>query len=290
MTRKKILITGSNGFVGRNIAKALKDSGFYLVGIIRRDATNAIEHFDEVFKGLLGEPLKQVYETHKIDGIIHCAYDKNDTEHIINTRGTRLWAEQAAEHNVNLQVFISSISARPGAISLYGKSKYELEQWFIRNHHICFRLGLVIGDGGLFKTLVELLKKFPVFPLIDRGNTQTYLSDVETIGKIVRDVVKQNSNDHRGRVWNLYQPESYKFKVILKAIKSGFKTFCLLIPVPYFMLEIPLWVIEKIKWIKIGINRSNLLGIRQNTNPEMKSDLETFGYPAIPLDTLVKKL
>jgi nucleoside-diphosphate-sugar epimerase len=290
MTRKKILITGANGFVGRNIAKVLKDSGFYLVGISRRDAAATLEHFDEVFQGRLGEPLEQVYETHKIHGIIHCAYDKNDTENIVNTRGTRLWAEQAAKHNVNLQVFISSISARPGAISPYGKSKFELEQWFIQNNHICFRLGLVIGDGGLFKTLVGLLKKFPVFPLIDRGNTLTYLSDVETIGKIVRDVVTQNSNAHRGRVWNLYQPEPYKFKVILKAIKSRFKTFCLLIPVPYFMLAMPLWVIEKIKWIKIGINRSNLLGIRQNTNPEMKSDLETFGYTAIPLDTLVKKL
>lgn len=284
---KKIVITGANGFVGSNIARTLKDSGFYLVGISRQAAL--LEHIDETFKGTLGKPLEQVYEKHKIDVIIHCAYDKNDTKDIVNTTGTSLWAEQAAENNVNLQVFISSISARPGSISPYAKSKYQLEQWFTKNNHLSFRLGLVIGNGGLFKTMMELVKKLPVFPLIDGGNTLTYLSDVETTGKITRDLVKRNNNADRGRVWNLYQPEPYKFKEILKAIKSCFNTFCLLIPVPYFMLAIPLFVIEKIKWIKIGINRSNLLGMRQNEVPEMKSDLETLGYPSIPLEKLVKK-
>src|SRR4030065_1184640 len=110
-----------------------------------------------------------IFEKNKIDAVIHGAYSRWDRENKINAEGTRLWVEQAEKNGVGLQIFISSISAAEDSVSSYGQKKFEVEKWFIEHNHVVFRLGLVIGNGGIFQTITSMVKKYPLIPLIDSG-------------------------------------------------------------------------------------------------------------------------
>lgn len=284
---KKVLITGANGFVARNICKILKESGYYIIGTSR--SPKSVPNYDEIFHGVLGEPLRDIYEKHNIDVIIHCAYDKQDIDSKKNAEGTRIWAEEAEKNHVGLQIFMSSLSAEEDAVSPYGQMKFELEKWFLAHNQVVFRLGLVVGNGGLFQTMISMVKKSPILPLIDKGETLTYVSDIETISKVARDLVINADKVQRGGVLYLQQKSPVLIVDILKEIREQFNCYCVFIPIPYFILSCLLALGEKFKFIKFGINTNNLKGMRYFNQKKFKSDLGSLGYADIPIEMLIKR-
>lgn len=284
---KKVLITGANGFIAKNIARILKGSECFVIGTSR--SPSPLPSYDEVIYGILGEPLKEVFKTHSIDVVVHCAYDKGDIDNKKNAEGTYIWAEQAEKNNVGLQIFMSSISADEDAIAPYGQKKYEVEKWFIEHNQIVFRLGLVVGSGGLFGRIISTVKKSPIIPLIDMGKTLIYPSDVDTISEIVRDTVLGKSKVERGRIWYLQQSSPVFFVDILKEIRKQYNLFRIFIPLPYFILSVLLNLIERLKFIKLAIDTNNLKGMRQVRHKSFKSDLRFLGYQETSLETLIKK-
>ncbi|MBI4698626.1 MAG: NAD-dependent epimerase/dehydratase family protein [Nitrospirae bacterium] len=284
---KNVLITGANGFIARSISRLLSESGYFIVGVSRTH--KPIPNYNEVFQGVLGEQLKDVYARHKIDVVVHCAYDKHNIDNIMNAEGTRIWAEQAERNNVGLQIFMSSISADKDAAAPYGQKKYETEKWFLAHDHIVLRLGLVIGNGGIFSSIVSSVKEHVIVPLIDGGKTLTYLTDVDVMCEIVRDAVMNNNKIARGKIWYLQQESPVYFVDILREIQSQNNLFRIFIPVPYFLVFTTLNLIEKLKILKLGITTNNLKGLRQTGSRKIESDLKTLGYPEIPLELLIKK-
>lgn len=285
---KKILITGAHGFIAKHISRAIKGAGCYVIGTSR--SPEPLDNFDEVLYGELGKPLAGVYDRHGIDALIHCAFDKGATDNISNAEGTRIWAEEAEKNNVEMQIFMSSISADEDAIASYGKRKYETEEWFLSHNHIVFRLGLVVGNGGLFESIVSSVKKSPVIPLIDRGRTLTYLTEVDQLGEIVSDTVLRKNRIEGSRIWYLQQAEPYRFVDILKAVRKHLKCRCLLVPVPYGLI---LWVVgflERLNLFTLGLNTNNIKGLRQLEGKTFRSDLKDLGYPEAPLEALIRKI
>ncbi len=284
---KKVLITGANGFIAKNISKVLKQAGFFVIGTSR--VTKPVPYYDEIFYGVLGEPLKDVYEKHEIEVIIHCAYDKDDIDNIRNAEGTIIWAEQAEKNSVGLQIFISSLSADENASTPYGQKKYETEEWFLKHNHAVLRPGLVIGNGGLFQAMVSIVRKSPVIPLIDMGKTMMYLTDIDILSEIVRDTVMNKIKVERGVIWYVQQEMPFTFLEILKEICKKYKLFRIFIPIPYFAVSLLLNLTEKVKFLKLGLNINNLKGLRQLNNKKFKSDLNSLGYREYSLTTLINK-
>jgi nucleoside-diphosphate-sugar epimerase len=287
-TLRKVLITGANGFIAKSTARTLKEAGCYIIGTSRNPAP--VSHYNEIVHGVLGEPLKDVFENYKLDAVIHCAFDKENTDNIKNAEGTYIWAEQAEKNNVALQIFISSLSADEVAFAPYGQRKYEVEKWFLRHNHIVFRPGLVVGNGGLFGRIVTTVKKNPVIPLIDNGKTLTYFTDVDTLSEIVRDTVFNNNKVTRSKVWHLQQEFPVFLGDILKEIAKHYNMFRLFIPVPHIIISFILRVTEKMVFLKLGINVNNLKGMRQHGQRKYKSDLNVLGYPETSIELLIKKL
>jgi len=186
----------------------------------------------------LGKPIAGLFERHNVDVLIHCAYDKDETDNIKNAEGTRIWAEQAEKCGVGLQIFMSSLSADADAIAPYGKKKYEIEKWFTTHNQVVFRLGLVVGNGGLFKRIISMVKKHHLIPLIDKGKTLTYVSDIDTVCLIIRDLIVEKSKVGRGRIWNLQQVTPFLFIDILREISRQNNLFRVFIPIPYFIVSI----------------------------------------------------
>jgi len=285
---RKVLITGANGFIAKSTARTLREAGCFIIGTSRNPVS--VSGYDEIVHGVLGEPLKDVFENHKLDAVIHCAFDKGDTYNINNAEGTYIWAEQAEKNNVALQIFISSLSADEAAFAPYGRKKYEVEQWFLRRKHIVFRPGLVIGNGGLFGRIVMTIKKSPVIPLIDNGKTLTYFTDVDTLSDIIRDTLLNKNKVTGSKVWNLQQECPVFFGDILKEIAKHYNLFRLFIPVPRIIISFVLRLTEKMAFLKLGINVNNLKGMRQHGQRKYKSDLASLRYEELSIGAMIKKL
>jgi hypothetical protein len=221
--------------------------------------------------------------------IIHCAYDKHDIDNRRNAEGTILWAEEAERNNVGLQIFMSSLSADKDAIAPYGKKKYEVERWFIEHNQVIFRLGLVAGSEGLFGRIISTVRRSLVVPLVDGGKTLTYLTDIDTLCNVALDTVLGENEIQRGKVWFLQQETPFFFVDILMEIKRQSNLFRIFIPIPFIMIALIVSILEKFRFLKLGINTNNLKGMRQLGGKKFKSDLDFLGYSETPLEKLIEK-
>ncbi len=89
--------------------------------------------------------------------------------------------EEAEAAGVPLQIFLSTLSAEPDALSDYGRAKYELEQRFTAAQQIVFRLGVVVGDGGMYARIRSSATRLPVTPLLDGGRQLIYVLGIDTL-------------------------------------------------------------------------------------------------------------
>lgn len=283
---KNVLITGAGSFIAKAIAVNLKQNGYVVFGT--SSSSRKHDYCKATLNVSLGKSIKNFLKENKIDTLIHCAYDKNDIDDKNNTDGTILWGNEATETGVSLQIFLSSVSARCDSLSSYGRSKYLLEQWFSKNNHISLRLGLVFGYAGVFGNLVSLIKKLPFIPMLQGGNTNTMISDLDTVVQIIVQIIKKNEKNIRGKVLNLHQEKTYLLKDIVHAIKSELKTICIPIPVPYTPLYVFIKILEKIR-LNFGVNSNNLKGIIQNSKIKLNSNLKDLGHEDQGLIQMTKK-
>lgn len=278
-----VLLSGASGFVAQNAAEKLRKTGFRTIGVSQ--SSRNLPHFDTVYEGSLAEPLKGVFKE-DIDAFIHCAYHSGRDDYTVNVDGTRLWAEQAEKEGVKQQIFLSSVSARADSPSSYSRAKHVLEKWFITHEFTVLRLGLVLGDGGLFQRMAGFVKKFPVLPILDGGRSRVFVSGIEDVCRALLLAVEQESWTS-GQAWNLFQSEPYCLRKILEEIKKRYQVKCLFFPVPSKLVLGMVRILEKIPWMKLGISSNNIIGLKQNVSPKWESDYGKFGFADISLEQLI---
>lgn len=283
---KIILISGASGFIGRNLARALNNPKFKVIGIDVE--AQPLEHYEKVYEGSLLEPLRDVFDKEKIDVFIHCAYHMGKDEYKTNVGGTILWANQAQKNDVRLQIFISSISSRKDSLSVYGKLKYDTERWFVQNNHAVIRLGLVIGKGGFFQRMASMVRRWPVLPLLNRGKSLVYFVRIEDVCDVIKYLAVNEDSLRRGIIWNFFQPKPTVLRTVMDEIRKQSGSFCIFLPVPYrFVLNSVLFM-EKIPFLKLKMNSNNIRGLRQNDSLDFKSDFSKFGYKEFSVKDIIK--
>ena len=118
---KKILITGSKGFISQKLFNYLKNKN-YSVFCTSRDINDTF-YFDLKNNSNLKHTIP------KFDVLIHLAYFKGRSfsdENKYNIKGSKNIFLLAKKYNAKI-IFISSQSANYKSYSNYGKIKYELE-------------------------------------------------------------------------------------------------------------------------------------------------------------------
>ncbi len=283
---KAVLITGANGFIARHLAPVLKAASLRVVGVSRSGAP--IDGFDAVYRGSLGDSLEPVFANETIHTVVHCANHEGRDAFEVNVRGTRAWLETARAHGAALQIFLSSLSAREDAGSDYGLAKYVLEQDFVGDNQVVFRLGIVVGDGGMFGRIKKALERFPLVPLLDNGRTRVYVLGIGFLSQVIRNCIENNQEELRGRVWKIQQPTAYTLRELMSAVRKQFGHSCWFIPVPSLPLLWAVSAIERFPFVKLPVSSTNLKGLRRNDQLESHSDFERFGYPEQSLDELLE--
>ncbi|KXF81372.1 NAD-dependent epimerase/dehydratase family protein [Enterovibrio coralii] len=159
-----VLITGSSGYLGKELSSFLESNGFGVVRCSRRKKKSS-----ELFYSI--EDYKSFQVPKDIDAVIHlaaltqakCTGKINDIE----VAAAVDLCEKSVAQGCKF-IFISSLSAQDCSLTTYGKTKFEIECRLIDKPNVfVVRPGLIYGGkpSGLYGSIVNLAKKLPIIPV-----------------------------------------------------------------------------------------------------------------------------
>jgi|TARA_A100001015_G_scaffold319670_1_gene443315 dTDP-glucose 4,6-dehydratase len=197
---KKILLTGSNGFLGEEIFNELKQDYEFILLDKDDNQFNSSTENSIFYKIDIRDKnqLIKIFQDHKIDIILHCAAELLDEKNSnkvweTNYNGTNNLLDLADEYKVEKFIFTSTFSLfeknyntpinekeLPSAIVDYGRSKYAAENLILRHNYsgdiIIFRCPVIIGKKRLDKLaiLFEMIRENVTIWMIGDGSNQIH--------------------------------------------------------------------------------------------------------------------
>lgn len=161
-----VLITGSSGYLGKELSSFLESNGF---GVVRCSRSKKESSESELFYSI--EDYKSFQVPKDIDAVIHlaaltqakCTGKINDIE----VAAAVDLCEKSVAQGCKF-IFISSLSAQDCSLTTYGKTKFEIECRLIDKPNVfVVRPGLIYGGepSGLYGSIVNLAKKLPIIPV-----------------------------------------------------------------------------------------------------------------------------
>jgi nucleoside-diphosphate-sugar epimerase len=256
----KVLITGSNGFIGKSLSRAL--ARHYRV--IRQgrqfneNDSSSLECVEFEIEGQTdwGDCLQ------KVDTVIHLAavaHDQSTDPHYINkvnVDGTINLALQAAANGVNTFIFMSSIgvlgnktlspfneSAPAAPHSPYAESKMQAERALLKIADenemdvIIIRPVLVYGVGapGNFAKLLKLVQKTPVLPFALCENKRSFIS-IDNLVHFILLCIKHPLA--KNEIFCISDGTDVSIREFTDKISKGLGKTLIQIPVPIYILRI----------------------------------------------------
>lgn len=201
----KVLVTGSNGFIGKALCHRIAADGYSLVSGVRaniENTTDVVSYGDITGNTNWSDALRSCESVVHLAGRAHVLRDTESDPlakyRTVNADGTLNLARQAAEAGVQRFVFISSIGVNgaesfqtpftekdiPSPCSHYAISKYETELGLLAiakktsMEIVTIRPPLVYGPGapGNFSSLVRWLTRGIPLPLGGFNNRRSLVA------------------------------------------------------------------------------------------------------------------
>ena len=282
-----IFITGVNGFIGSHLAKYLHAKGNKISGGsvetgVRPGLIPVLFGYSRLFLNREFDP--GIFKD--IDVLIHCAYSyERKNIKSTNIEGTKKWFYAGRDMGVKRHIFLTSYSAKPGSKSDYGYIKYELEGFFLQEKQLVVRPGLVLGNGGIFRKMSQVLKRFPVIPLIDGGSYDVPIISVEAVCRAIEKILS-----NPGPVqYQLFQENLVSMKHLLQEMKRQSDVRCFFLPIPSFFPLLFLKTLETLR-IPFPIKSGSIIALKENQELAHTSSLEQLGIRDKPLSEILENI
>ena len=274
MKKPKILITGSSGFIGKQLVKKLyKKNNLFLLDKKKFSKKNT-----KFFKiNLLNEiSLEDFFKKNKIDIIIHLAseiFDDDKNVYHYNTKTSQNLITMAKKYRVNNFIFTSTFSIyeknydlpikenqEPSAKNFYGKSKYQVEKILkkskIKNFTI-LRIPVVVGKARSHRMgiLFELIRNnFPLI-LINNGKHKIHFISVEELVEIIEKCLKLKNKN----LLNVGTKYTNTFRENIEYLVEKSKSNSRIININYYLGSLLLNILIFLKLVDINFYHKALL-------------------------------
>jgi len=290
MVRKKVLIFGASGQIGRKIIrKATLDN--HKVTAVTRNIHKSLFLKTQAPLGYLDIKECNIFDENKIKELIK-GHDvcinlvgilfekKNNTFKNIHTNFPYLLARICKENNLDQFIHVSALGIEKATDSYYAKSKLEGEKLVKQNFErsIILKPSIVFSQDDDFSTkFLSLLKLLPFFPIF--YNTKFTPIHCTDFSEIIVEVINRNIFSE---TIECVGPQVLTFKEILQILLKLINKKKLLIPMPiifsklmiklFELMPSPLMTLDQLKLLKYD----NILSgnYKSNKDFEMKANLE----------------
>lgn len=221
----KILITGTNGFIGRHIKNAL-EADHQLITPTR--------HQVDFSKVIQTENWQQLLEG--VDVVINCVgiivERKNQTFSDIHTNAPIALFQTSLNSGVKRMIQISALGADEDAFSPYHVSKFAADNALRELNILSFilRPSLVYGEGGTSFKLFKRLASLPILVLPEGGKQQiqpVHISDLVT-------TVKQSLLAEKSQTIDVVGPYPMSLAQYFQKIRCSMgKGVAKVVPIPF---------------------------------------------------------
>jgi nucleoside-diphosphate-sugar epimerase len=259
-----IAVTGANGFVGSIITAGL---GPNVVRMVRRPtgANNLAWSF-----ATPADVLAPEFIARGVTHVVHTAWDmqasKLEELEAGCVAGSLRLIEAATAAGARV-IFISTISAFPGARSAYGKAKLQVEHAVLEAGGIVLRLGLVMGNGGMFGSLRATVAKGKIVPMIGSGKAPQYLLPEATLVEAVQAALGGRFDAEHAPI-TLANPTPVPFRDMVRRLAREAGRNVVLVPVPWQLLYAAFRTAEGLG-LKLGFKSDSIVSfIYQNPVPD----------------------
>ncbi|HWJ92443.1 MAG TPA: NAD-dependent epimerase/dehydratase family protein [Flavisolibacter sp.] len=245
-------ITGAGGFIGSHLKIFLESKGYTVISFVRHPANDNDRIFDlrsQVDPALLKD----------VEVLVHCAFIRQDSNldaEVLNVRAAENLKRAAQIAGVRKTIFFSSLSAHPGARSSYGRSKLNIEKIFSEKHDVILKCGLVIGNGGLFREMLNFALNKKLVPLIDGGAQPVQFISMNDVALAVHHII---SDDLCGSFVLAY-PQSMPYRKFFEAIGNHFNTRLKFVRLSSRLVHAVLSV-AAFAHVRLPVSKENLYGL-----------------------------
>lgn len=232
----KILFTGANGFLGRNVIPILKEKSFQ----VKTCGTHDTDYVFDISEKVL--PINEKFDIiFHAAGKAHCIPKTNDEEkqfYNVNFEGTKNLCRSLENNTPHIFIFVSTVAVYGDdfgedisedfpleGCTPYAKSKIMaekfLEEWCENNNVklFIFRAPLIVGPNppGNLGDMMKAIKSGTYFNIAG-GKSEKSLLWVEDFAELI-----DLSITHSGGVYNVCDDFSPNFKEIAEKISSLLK-------------------------------------------------------------------
>ena len=293
---KKILITGSTGFVGQALYSHLNNKGYNCIGLTHKtriENQNAVVG-DVMDKSTLLKCMKGV------NAVVHCAAkvggNWSKKEYGINSEGTKNVLDVAINCGVEKVVHMSSLAVVDEYIDHYNDSedipyaskfkdyytpsKIEAEKFALERKDdvniIILRPGWIWGHGDKStKQLFEMIKKHK-FMFIGNGNNLTYFSYIANVIQAI-DLALLSNNVKSGEIFNITDGVEITMAEFINMIAKELGVAPVRRHIPFWLAYCTAFFIEKIS-SRTGFTRQNVSIMSKNLHFNITKAENILGY------------
>jgi NADH dehydrogenase len=282
-----ILVTGANGFVGRNLVKLLRQDNIAVRALVRnvakaarlRDLGAELAEGDISNLSSLETALQGCKKVIHLVGIIQEA--PGVTFKGVHVDGTRNLLETAKKAGVRHFIYQSALGTRPNAKSRYHRTKWEAEE-LVRASGVPFtilRPSLIYGPGDLFTIrLAETIKISPVLPVIGTGRSKVQPIFIDDVNECIRKI--STSDSYLNEMYEIGGPEQLTYEEVTKAIAAALGIRRSTVHMPMFFMRTMAKVAETIL-SKPPVTTDQLIMLQEDNVCSMRDIREVFGIEPV---------
>ena len=262
-----VTVIGGTGFLGRRVVRHLRDKGFS-VRIASRHPSAYRD--DDPHVKFIGADIR---ERGSVETAVAGAFGVVNAVSLYVERGTDTFqalhvaaaervAEQASKAGVERLIQISGIGADAASSSPYirarGQGEQAVRQAFARA--VIVRSAVMFGpDDAFLNTLVQLLRRLPVYPMFGHGETRLQPANVEDVGEAVARLLQRTGR--QASTVECGGPRVYAYEELLRTIARAANVNRVLVPVPFAAWHALAWVAEMLPGTPITRNQVELMAI-----------------------------
>jgi len=244
----KILVAGASGFLGSHVLKALNRHSHQVLALSRR--LPAEEYCEFVPCNFTKDELP-IEKIRDCDAIVNLVGIKRrqgkQSFQNVHVGTTRRLIDAAYRSGIKRFIHISVVASRPNPRLPYHHTKWLSEE-MVRTSGLDYtilRPAVIYGRGDdMISHLVKMIRFFPLFPIVGRGNSILQPIDVRDVAAAV--VATLEKPVAIGKSYDVVGPERLKLKEVVQRVARAVSLNLAIVPTPVWFQRIAVHTMNRL--------------------------------------------